>query len=231
MSNSNELLPLILTGYKDENFLTKVSEKPDEYKVMINPESIKWSRKIDYSEEEVEPGSMAPSQPYKDTPNDVLSFDIVIDCTGIVDSDRLDMKTEIANLESVVFTYNGEIHRPNYVKIQWGDNLMFNSVLKTFDTTYTLFKPDGSPLRAKISLSFGEYISPSNVKKEEGDESPDVSHLVTTTHGDTLPQLCVNVWNDPTYYVQVAKYNSLNKFRNLDPGEQLVFPPIIQPTS
>jgi nucleoid-associated protein YgaU len=49
----------------------------------------------------------------------------------------------------------------------------------------------------------------------------------TVQAGDTLPDLCNQVYNNSSYYIQVAKYNGLNKFRNLKPGTQLIFPPII----
>ncbi|MCB0835202.1 MAG: hypothetical protein KDD99_00970 [Bacteroidetes bacterium] len=218
---------LKMTGYQDENFQSAVQGNP--YEVMINPESIKWNRKIDYNDEQA-PDSSSPSQKYKSTPCDELSFEIVIDCTGVVDSKRVNMAKEIKVLERIIFTYNGKIHRPNFVKIQWGENITFKSVLKTFDTTYTLFKPDGSPLRAKVSLSFGEYIAPKKVKQKDGDNSPDISHLVTVVQGQNLPQLCEQMWNDNSYYVDVARYNNLNKFRHLKGGQKLIFPPIIQPS-
>lgn len=214
-----------LTAYTDENFQNAFKAKP--YTVMINPESLKWDRSIEYNEKQ-SPDSSSASQKYRSTPSERLNFDIVIDCTGIVDSKRLDLMAEIALLESVVYTYNGSIHRPNFVKVQWGKNLVFNGVLKSFDTNFTLFKPDGSPLRAKVSLGFSEYISPDMVKKEDGDESPDVTHLVPVVEGDTLPGLCKKVWNDNSYYIQVAQYNGLIKFRNLKGGDNLIFPPIIQ---
>ena len=132
-----------ITGYKDEGFTQAVSGDP--YNLMINPESIKWSRTIEYNEQQPIDTS-STSQKYKSTPSDNLSFDIVIDCTGVVDNKRTDLTKEIQTLEDIVYTYNGEIHRPNFVKIQWGSDLVFYSVLKSFDTTYTLFKPDGSPL-------------------------------------------------------------------------------------
>jgi len=125
-----------------------------------------------------------------------------------------------------VYDYDGKIHRPNYVIVQWGSDLIFKSVLKSFNTTYTLFRPDGSPLRAKVALSFGEYVSPKKKSKEEKKESPDVTHLVEVVEGESLPQLSYKVWNSPFYYVQVAQYNGLNKFRNLKGGQQLLFPPI-----
>lgn len=216
---------LRITAYTDENFQNAFKAKP--YTVMINPESLKWDRSVDYNEKQA-PDSSSPSQKYKNTPAEKLNFEIIIDCVGIVDSKRTDMAAEIDLLESVVYTYNGEIHRPNFVKVQWGKDIVFKGVLKSFDTTYTLFKPDGSPLRAKVSLGFVEYISPDQVKKEDKQESPDVTHLVTVKQGDTLPGLCQKVWNDNSLFVQVAEFNELNKFRNLDGIDNLLFPPIIQ---
>ena len=224
MGASLELLKL--TGYTDENFSSPISGQP--YSVMINPDSIKWNHSVEYNEQQP-PGTSSPSQKYKSTPCQKLSFDIVIDCTGIIDSTRTDMATEINALETIVYTYNGSIHRPNFVTIQWGQNISFNGVLTTFDTNFTLFRPDGSPLRAKVSLSFSQYISPSTVTKLDAPESPDLTHLVIVTQNTTLPQLCQQVWNDESLYVQVAKYNGLNKFRNLKGGTKLLFPPVKQP--
>ena len=64
--------------------------------------------------------------------------------------------------------------------------------------------------------------------KQDGATSPDLTHLVTVTEGVNLPQLCLKVWNDSSYYVQVAKFNDLNKFRNLKGISKLIFPPIVQ---
>ncbi len=215
-----------LTGYTDEEFQTAFAGQP--YTVMINPDSIKWQRSVEYNEQQP-PDTSSPSQKYKSTPTEKLSFDIVIDCTGIVDSTRTVMATEINALETIVYSYNGQIHRPNFVKIQWGQDISFNGVLTSFDTSYTLFKPDGSPLRAKISLAFSQYISPSTVTKLDAPASPDLTHLVTVVQNMNLPQLCLKVWNDYSLYVQVAKFNELNKFRHLKGGTRLIFPPVIQP--
>ena len=218
---------LKITGYVDDEYQTQFGGEP--YSVMMNPETLKWNRSIAYNNEQPANSSSA-SQKYKSTPSDTLDFDIVIDCTGVVDSKRTDMADEMKRLEDIIYTYNGDIHRPNYLKVQWGKNFIFKCVLKSIDTTYTLFKPDGSPLRAKVSLSFEQYLSPETVEKKDAPNSPDLSHIVEVVEGDTLPQLSMRIWNNQNYYIQVAKFNGLNKFRNLKGGSQLIFPPIIQPT-
>lgn len=212
-----------ITGYTDEDFQNKFSGSP--YTFMINPDNIKVQKSIEYNEQQA-PATSSASQKYKSSPSDKLSFDIVIDCTGVVDSTRTDMATEITALETIIYTYNGKIHRPNFVKVQWGQNISFNGVLDAIDVSYTLFKPDGSPLRAKISLSFSQYVSPETVTMTDAPESPDLTHIVTVTQGMSLPQLCEKVWNDDSLYIQVAGFNKLNKFRNLNGIDKLIFPPV-----
>lgn len=211
-----------LVAYKDEKFNSKVAE----YVVMLNPESLKWGRTIEYNEEQPIDAS-APSQKYNKTPGEKLSFDITIDCTGVVDSSRVDLPTEITNLSTVVYDYNGEIHRPNFVAIYWGKGLSFQGVLTTFDSSYTYFKPDGTALRAKVSLAFTSYINPSLRAQQDADESPDITHLVSVVEGDTLPQISKNILDSPDYYIQVARYNGLNKFRQIAAGSQIVIPPLV----
>jgi len=215
---------LKITGYMDMFFLLPSGSS---YTVMMNPDNIKLQRGIDYNEQQA-PNTSAPSQKYKSTPSAKLNFDITIDCTGIVDPTRTSMDDEIAAIEDIVYSYNGIIHRPNFVKVQWGENLVFKGVLKSMDVSYTLFKPDGNPLRAKISLAFEEYTAPMTVEELDASQSPDITHIVTVTEGNTLPQLCLKIWQDDSHYIQVAQYNNLNKFRNLSGGEKLLFPPIIQ---
>lgn len=222
-----------ITGFQDKEFTKKIDGQ-NSYTFMMNPDSIKLQRTIDYNEEQP-PGSLTPSQRYRSTAGDKLNFDIVIDCTGIVSPERVNMEKEISALEYIVFTYDGEIHPPNYVVIQWGkwdkgNGVVFKGVLNSFDTSYTVFRQDGSPLRAKASLIFSKYLSLSTAKKKSKKESPDVTHHILVKEGVTLPLLCYNVWNDDSYYTQVARFNNLNKFRNLKGIRMLIFPPIIQPS-
>jgi len=217
-----------INGFLDKDYQQPSS--PDAYNFMINPESIKWNRRIEYAEEQP-PDSSTASQRYKYSPNDTLNFDIVIDCTGIVDGQRTNMSNEISALEKIIFTYNGQIHRPNFVTIRWGEKFIFKGVLTSFDTSYTLFNSDGNPLRAKVSLGFSQYVSPNTRKKKENNKSPDVTHHVRVEEGMTLPQLCYKVWQNDAYCVQVARFNNLNKFRNLKGIHQLIFPPIIKPSA
>jgi Contractile injection system tube protein/LysM domain len=213
---------LTFVAYKNETFTTPVG-KP--YEVMLNPDKLQWDRSIKYNDE-APPGS-EPSLKYKQSDQATLSFDLVIDCTGVVDSDRVDLPGEIKKLSDVIYKFNGDIHQPNYIKITWGGIEPFNCVLTKFNTSYTFFKPDGTPLRAKLSLSFANYLDLKTIAQQEKKKSPDMTHLVTVVEGDDLPQISKQIYRSSKYYIQIAQANGLDKFRRLKPGLILTVPPLV----
>jgi len=44
--------------------------------------------------------------------------------------------------------------------------------------------------------------------------------------GDTLPMLSKEVYGSPNHYLRLAQVNQLDDFRNLTPGQRIVFPPL-----
>lgn len=212
-----------LVAYSDGTFNTKVSG--GEYEVMLNPDKLQWNRKVQYNEE-TSIDSSSPSSKYNKTASEKLSFDLVIDCTGVVDSSRTDLPSEITKLSKIIYDYNGDIHRPNYLIVNWGNGLAFKCVLTSFSLSYTFFKPDGTPLRAKASLEFSSYIDVATLAKKDDKKSPDMTHLVTVVEGDNLPRISNQIYRSPNYYIQIAQFNKLNKFRRLQAGTTLIVPPL-----
>ncbi|WP_259504775.1 CIS tube protein [Shewanella baltica] len=212
-----------IVAYSDGTFTTKVVK--GDYEVMLNPEKLQWNRSIQYNEE-TSIDSSAPASKYSKTLSEKLSFELVIDCTGVVDSKRVNLPSEVSKLSKVIYDYNGDIHRPNYVIINWGSGLAFKCVLTSFNLSYTFFKPDGTPLRAKLSLEFSSSIDAATLAKKDDKKSPDMSHLVSLVEGDNLPQISNQIYLSPNYYLQIAQFNGLNKFRRLNPGAVLTVPPL-----
>lgn len=132
---------------------------------------------------------------------------------------------DIVKFEEVIFDYKGKIHQPNYLKIKWS-TFVFKCRVKSISTVYTLFRPDGSPLRAKVSLSFVGYIDEETREKEANKSSPDLTHVKSVREGDQLYLLCNEVYESPNYYLQIARENNILNFRQLKPGTKLVFPPL-----
>jgi nucleoid-associated protein YgaU len=91
---------------------------------------------------------------------------------------------------------------------------------------FKLFRPDGTPIRASVKAKFTSTVENELRVRKQADKSPDITHVKIVRAGDTLPLLCYQVYEDPSYYIQVAKANNLSNFRKLEQGTQLFFPPI-----
>ena len=154
--------------------------------------------------------------------------ELVLDGTGVVKSSNsqpVSVKDQIDLLKSVVYTYVGSKHEAPIVQLTWGSFLFYGRV-ESLKFDYTLFKPSGVPLRAKVSLTFIEYQSSEEIVKEAQNESPDLTHLVEVKAGDTLPLLCYRIYQNSAYYPDVARINNLTHFNDIKPGMQLKFPPL-----
>lgn len=87
------------------------------------------------------------------------------------------------------------------------------------------------PIRAVANTTFKGSIEERKRTALEKKSSPDLTHILQVKAGDTLPLMCKKVYGDPKYYLQVADVNGLGNFRRLEPGMELVFPPIDKTTN
>lgn len=216
-----ELKYLKLVGYSDNAFSKMIGT----YQALINPDKYTHNFEIVFNDEQ---GSGTPNATikYKKSTPQGLSFELIFDGTGILSSTRTDVLSDIENFKKIVYQYNGDIHKPNYIQLTWGDALNFTCQLTSLSINYTMFKSDGSPLRAKASVSFKQYQSPTQVTTNAGNNSPDMTHEIVIKAGDTLPALSYNVYGDSSQYLKVAAFNKLDNFRYLMPGTKVYFPPL-----
>jgi len=220
---------MTITAYSDPNFTSKITSAPNPFTVWINPAEYSQSAQIVYTDRQSQ-GSPGPSPEYNRVGEQEIAFDLTFDATGVVPAPTSTSYTNgvsdvVNQFIALTSTVNGTIHSPNYLTLNWG-TLSFNCVLCSLKIDYTLFRPDGTPLRAKLGVSFKSYTSETALAKETGFESPDMTHLVTVQAGDTLPLLCHRIYGDSGYYAKVAAFNRLPGFRSVKLGTQLLFPPL-----
>ena len=194
------------------------------FELMLNPSSYSHSYSIGYNKKEAL-GKLASDTKFSGIKPEKIGFDIVIDGTGVVELTGDDVKTQVKSLTDIVYKYDGNNHEPNHVRLLWG-SLIFFGRLESMSVDYTLFKPSGEPLRAKIKLSFSGFMSKEEEALRANRSSPDLSHQIEVKAGDTLPALCYRVYKDSSYYLEVAKANNITNFRDIEPGSKLHFPPL-----
>lgn len=203
--------------------------------VPVNPETFNKKIKIKYTEKQAS-GTSTKLPKFSKIEPDRVDFDLLFDRTGVIPQvDKNEINSEmpgelgvdeyINKLRELTVKYDGKKHRPRFVRLFWG-TMQFEGCLETMDVSYKLFDPIGLPLRATVKVGFVGSMDDIKRISLEDPKSPDLTHVRIVKEGDTLPLLCYDIYGDPKYYIEVAKFNRLNQFTILEKGQRLRFPPI-----
>jgi hypothetical protein len=246
--DQGRLEKLTLRAFKpaaSPNDRPQVSDAPeDSYTVQVNPSSYSLNHLLNYSYHRGQ-GFSGSEAVYSDSPPVHLEFEFLFDGTGVVPKpstlgdiplvgaiasalsgdEPFVVMDEIKKFNALVYEYSGEIHRPRQVLLVWG-KLAFPCVLTSVAYRFTLFKEDGTPLRAVAKCSFCESMPRAERELRNNARSPDLTHLRDVRDGDTLPLLAHEIYGNAQLYLEVARANKLVNFRRLRPASRLSFPPL-----
>lgn len=215
------LTKMKIVAYTDPDFSSQVGQ----YDVLVNPENYKVKNEQQYSSADTTTGSSVQITKYKGGGQNLFEIVLFFDGTGIISTEKVD--DQVKTVKDLVYTYNGDIHEPNYIRVYWGTQSLFQGRLKSWTVNYTMLDMDGTPLRAEATAVLVESVSAKKKALEEKKNSADLTHVRTVLDGDNLPLMCHRIYGDSKYYIKVARYNELTNFRAIKPGDVIVFPPVI----
>jgi hypothetical protein len=221
-------------AYTDKEFRTPNNSVPQPFYIPINPENYSKTFKIKTDDRRGH-GNEGTDPRYESTAPEELKLDFLLDGTEAIegyrytDPDKKPVKEQLHLFLETVYRMEEKIHRPNFLKVIWGECLAFACVLSNLDLQYTLFEANGDPLRVKISATFLKCVGDAEIEARSRTCSPDLTHLRTVKAGDRLDLMTYNIYNDARYLLQVAKVNSLSTVRRVKPGAELRFPPLQKP--
>jgi hypothetical protein len=220
MSDKGTLEKLRIEAYTNQGYS---GEPVSKFEAYVNPNEITLSYEMEYDSAQGS-GTTNSRMEYKKVKPGDMSLTFFIDGTG-ANGKLIDVQQKVEEFQKIT-GYNGDIHRPNYLKVAWGTIQVKRCVLKRAALAYKMFKPDGVPLRVVISATFTDNSDDQTRVGLARDQSPDLTHVRMVKAGDNLPGMCYAIYGDPGYYVEVARANRINDFRKLAPGTKILFPPL-----
>jgi nucleoid-associated protein YgaU len=125
---------------------------------------------------------------------------------------------------------NPSIHQtqkpqPRTLQFHWGAGPLasFKGYLKSVSAKYTMFKPDGTPVRATAQITLEE------VPDEPAAQNPTSGAVVgRRTHvvaaGDSLHSVAFREYDDPSLWRGLAVLNSIDDPLRVAPGRRLMLP-------
>lgn len=228
---SNNVTKIEIQGFRDKTLRTT---KVGSFVVPINPDQLSQKFEVK-SDDKQGSGNQGTKTNFGVTMPEELKLDFYLDNTNTITGNvhqGTPVPDQVKNLLRTVYYMDGQAHRPLYLKIGFGKNDIFGDnkptfdcTLKSLDISYVLFKPDGEPLRAKVSAVFKAHVEDQKRVREEDKNSPDLTHVRTAVPGDQLWLMAHRIYGSPDYLLQVAQANNRNTLRRLTPSEKLTFPP------
>ncbi len=220
--SDGQLEKAVLRGFRRNDNTRTLEQVGRDYVVMFNPEKFTVNNQFEYDSSRPH-GRRGSEQRFLGVKPRQFSFEFLVDGVGSSGEAR-DVVRDIRHFKTIS-GFDGDIHRPTYMNISWGP-WSENCVLERLDIEYTLFMPNGTPLRALLKTTFKEDVSNVLQEREINRSSPDLTHAREFTSAVNLPLMCFRIYDDPKHYFQVARANNLNTIMNVKPGRRIYFPPI-----
>jgi nucleoid-associated protein YgaU len=196
--------------------------------VMFNPEEYTTNRDINYAQTAV-PGLSAPIIQFVNGNMQTLDMELFLDTyeshkegNRVLNQPGDDVRkltTKITELMNIDAT----IHAPPVLLFTWG-SLSFTCVLARVSQHFTMFRPDGMPVRAKLQVTFNEFRNVDLEAKEIKRETADYSKLYKIKQDETLSSIAASVYKNPRLWRPIALRNGIDNPRSLPVGEILVIP-------
>ncbi len=130
-------------AFQDKKYNKKAS--PASYTIPINPENYSQNFKVEYDLKKGQ-GNQGTDPKFKGTAPEALKLEFLFDSTGTIMGNihnDTPVAKQVKDFLKVVYDMEGEIHKPHFLKIFWGEFLRFDCILTTLDINYTLFNRKG----------------------------------------------------------------------------------------
>lgn len=204
--------------------------------VMYKPESLSWSKRATWSEvgNGKDAGSdcagksqnsaalNAPKVSFMGGGPEKLDLELFFDTTDT----QLDVRLHTKPIQALVYKVPLR-NEPPLVMFSWGMILSKMSYIDEVEIDYTMFRADGTPLRAEMSLTLIEfYLGFLNVLPMNPTSYSEARKTWVVTEGQTLDWIAYQEYGNPLHWRHIAQANNLSNPRDLRPGQVLKLTPL-----
>lgn len=207
--------------------------------VKFNPTEFTLNKAVQTAEVAI-PGLDSPILQFVRGQAETLSLDLFFDSTETGMDDNAKSVTEQTDQFYELIKIDGETHAPPICLFSWGSEFPgqrvyksltgsqqrhgFKCIVESVRQRFTLFSPQGVPLRATLTVSLKEYKTLAEQIVQVNKRSADRTHAHVVGAGETLSQIAAQVYDDPAQWRAIADANQIENPLNLAPGTVLEIP-------
>ncbi len=150
-------------------------------------------------------------------------IDVRIFTDRITGWDAGSMFSKLPDAAKGLMDIDSDLHAPPICLFIWGA-FIFQCIIERVTKRFTMFLPEGIPVRATLSVTLKEYREVEVQVKEIDLHSADLTKRWVVTQGDSLWFIAAKQYGNPADWRLIAEANRIDNPRILKPGKELVIP-------
>lgn len=197
--------------------------------VMFNPEEYTVNQDINFAQTAV-PGLSAPIIQFVNGNLKTLEMELFLDTyeehregSRVVNQAGEDVRTLTRRITDLM-NIQPSTHAPPVLLFTWSESFTFTCVLARASQRFTLFRPDGTPVRARLQVTFNEFRNVDLEAKEIKRETADYTEAYVVGQGEKISTIANRAYGNPTLWRPIALRNQLDNPSELAVGQQLQIP-------
>ena len=117
--------------------------------------------------------------------------------------------------------------QPPTCEFRWGAMWSFRAVVTDMEQKFTMFLPDGTPVRATVTLTFRQASETGRYPGQNPTSGGIAGQRAHVVHqGETIDNIAFEEYGDVKHWRFLADTNRLEDVRRLRPGQVLVIAPL-----
>jgi nucleoid-associated protein YgaU len=215
--------------------LEKLSIKPlppsklEAITALFNPNAYSITKTLSWSQNSSSDRKKnAPTLTFGGGASRQLNLELFFDVTEPVNDQEIEDVRELTNEVVALTRIERDLGRPPACEISWGaapagSDFPFTGVVTSLTQKFVLFRADGKPVRATLTLAFMEFLDP---EKDQRETDPEFTTRVVR-RGDTLSSIAAEVYRDPSLWRLIAEANAIDDPRRIPAGLRLNIPKLV----
>jgi LysM repeat protein len=187
------------------------------FRVSFNPEEYSLNKDNNFASQAI-PGLTSPLLQFVHGNLRTLDMELFFDSF----EDQSDVRDQ-TQLVTDLLTIDSDLHTPPVLRVSWG-SLDFRCVLAKVSQKFIKFFNDGRPARARLNVTFNEYLDAETQVAAANLQTADFSKAHTVKDGDTLSGIAAQYYEDPAKWRPIALVNGLVDPRSITAGQELSIP-------
>jgi hypothetical protein len=190
------------------------------FNVLFNPGEYTINKDNNFASQTI-PGLSSPILQFVNGNLRTLEMELFFDTYDTPTLPKRDVREE-TNKVIKLMAIDPDLHAPPILRFSWA-SLQFRCVLARASQKFVMFSDDGTPVQARLTVTFNEFVDAERETKEVNRQTANFSKVHTVAQGETLSGIAGRFYENPRIWRPIATANDIDDPRSIVVGQLLKY--------